>query len=239
MPAAQSYREAARLCDELHDIHGQTAAVFNLGCVLAETGQFGEALDAFRRALRDLGRLGIVTDLALALYNTGLLFLQLGDLEAASRTARRLRDEANATKAEAFLAFASSLDADIARRQGAPRIALPLYLAAEEAFAHAGNQPMAYASGLARAEALAEAGQAAEALGGVGPDSRDHGKPECLVRRRVRERRDACPGTGAHRLGHASGNARKAMGNLAAVCRLWSTRPWRKGAGPPPGKRRS
>ncbi len=167
-PAAQSYREAARLCDELHDVHGQTAAVFNLGCVLAETGQFGEALDAFRRALRDLGRLGIVTDLALALYNTGLLFLQLGDLEAASRTARRLRNEANAAKAEAFFAFASSLDADIARRQGAPRIALPLYLAAEEAFAHAGNQPMAFASGLARAEALAEAGQAAEALRACG-----------------------------------------------------------------------
>jgi transcriptional regulator with GAF, ATPase, and Fis domain/Tfp pilus assembly protein PilF len=163
-PAAQSYREAARRCDELHDIHGQAAAVFNLGCVLADTGQFGEALDALRRALRDLGRLGIATDLALALYNTGLLLLQLGDLEAASRTARRLRDEAGATKAEAFLAYASSLDADIARRQGAPRTALPLYLAAEQAFARAGNQPMADGSALARAETLAEAGQAAEAL---------------------------------------------------------------------------
>ena len=164
MPAAQSYREAARRCDQLHDLHGQTAALFNLGCVLADTGQFGEALDAFRRALRDLGRLGIVTDLALALYNTGLLFLQLGDLDAASRTARRLRGEASATKVEAFLAYSSSLDADIARRQGAPRTALPLYLAAEEAFARAGNPPMAQASALARAEALAEAGQAAEAL---------------------------------------------------------------------------
>jgi serine/threonine-protein kinase PknK len=164
MPAAQAYREAARRCDEIHDIHGQAAAVFNLGCVLADTGQFGEALDALRHALRDLGRLGIVTDLALALYNTGLLFLQLGDLDAAGRAARRLRDEAGATKAEAFLAFASSLDADIARRQGAPRTALPLYLAAEEAFARVGNQPMAEASALARAEALAEAGQAEEAL---------------------------------------------------------------------------
>jgi len=163
LPAAQSYREAARRCDELHDVHGQAAAVFNLGCVLADTGQFAGALDAFARALRDLGRLGIVTDVALALYNTGLLFLQLGDLEAASRTARRLRDEADATKAEAFLAYASSLDADIARRRGAPRTALPLYLAAREAFARAGNQPMAEASALARAEALAEAGQAAEA----------------------------------------------------------------------------
>ena len=164
MPAAQAYREAARRCDELHDIHGQTAAILNLGCVLADTGQFGEALDAFRRALRDLGRLGIVTDLALALYNTGLLLLQLGDLEAASRTARRLRDEANATKVEAFLAYASSLDADIARRRGAFHTALPLYLAAEEAFARMGNPPMAEASSLSRAEVLAEAGQAAEAL---------------------------------------------------------------------------
>ena len=164
VPAAQAYREAARRCGELHDIHGQAAAGFNLGCVLADTGQFGEALNAFRRALRDLGHLGIVTDLSLALYNTGLLFLQLGDLDAASRSARRLRDEASATKAEAFLAYASSLDADIARRQGEPRIALPLYLAAEEVFARAGNLPMAEASALARAEALAEAGQAAEAL---------------------------------------------------------------------------
>ena len=162
--AARAYREAARRCDELRDIHGQAAAVFNLGCVLADTGQFGEALDAFRNALRDLGRLGIATDLALALYNTGLLFLQLGDLESASRTARRLHDEAGATKAEAFAAYASSLDADIARRQGAPRTALPLYLAAQQAFARAGNLPMAAISALARAEALAEAGQAAEAL---------------------------------------------------------------------------
>ena len=164
MPAAQAYREAALRCEELHDIHGQAAAVFNLGCVLADTGQFDEALAAFRRALRDLGRLGIVTDLALALYNTGLLLLQLGDLETAGRTARRLRDEAGASKAEAFMAYASSLDADIARRRGAPRTALPLYLAAEEAFACAGNQPMAEASALARAETMAEAGQAAEAL---------------------------------------------------------------------------
>lgn len=164
VPAAQAYREAARRCDDLRDIHGQAAAVFNLGCVLADTGQFGEALDAFRRALRDLGRLGITTDLALALFNTGLLFLQLGDLEAASRTAHRLRDEAGATKAEAFLAYASSLDGDLARRRGTPRTALPLYLAAEEAFARAGNQPMAKTSALARAESMAEAGQAAEAL---------------------------------------------------------------------------
>ena len=146
MPAAQAYREAVRRCDELHDIHGQAAAVFNLGCVLADTGQYGEALDAFRRALRDLGRLGIVTDLALALYNTGLLFLQLGDLESASRSALRLRDEAGATKAEALLAFAKYLDADIARRKGAPGTAVPLYLAAGQDFGRAGNQPMAQAS---------------------------------------------------------------------------------------------
>jgi serine/threonine-protein kinase PknK len=164
MPAAQAYREAVRRCDELHDIHGQAAAVFNLGCVLADTGQYGEALDAFRRALRDLGRLGIVTDLALALYNTGLLFLQLGDLESASRSALRLRDEAGATKAEALLAFAKYLDADIARRKGAPGTAVPLYLAAGQDFGRAGNQPMAQASALARAEALAEAGQATEGL---------------------------------------------------------------------------
>jgi serine/threonine-protein kinase PknK len=164
VPAAQEYREAARRCDELHDIHGQAAAVFNLGCVLADTGLYGEALDAFRRALRDLGRLGIVTDLALALYNTGLLFLQLGDLESASRSARRLRAEAGATRAEALLAFAKYLDADIARRKGAPGTAVPLYLAASQAFGRAGNQPMAEASALARAEALAEAGQATEGL---------------------------------------------------------------------------
>jgi transcriptional regulator with GAF, ATPase, and Fis domain len=164
MPAAQAYREAARRCDELHDIHGEAAAVFNLGCVLADTGQFGEALDAFRRALRDLGRLGIATDLALALFNTGLLFLQLGDLAAAGRTAHRLRDQATATRADAFLAYASSLEADIARREGSPHTALPLYLAAEEAFTSAGNHPMANVTALARAETLAEAGQAEKAL---------------------------------------------------------------------------
>ena len=164
LPAAQAYGKAARMCESLHDIHGQAAAVFNLGCVLAEIGQFSEALDSFRQALRDLGRLGIVTDLALALFNTGLLFLQLGDLESANRAARRLREEATATRSPSFLAYASSLDADIGRRQGTPRAALSLYRAAEEGFAKAGYTPMAEASALARAETLAEAGQAAEAL---------------------------------------------------------------------------
>jgi len=180
VPAAQSYREAVRRCDELHDIHGQAAAVFNLGCVLADTGQYSEALDSFRRALRDLGRLGIVTDLALALYNTGLLLLQLGDVTAASRTARRLRDQAIATKAEAFLAYALSLDADIARREGSPRAALPHYLAAEAAFAAAGNRPMATATALGRAEALAEAGQGAEAMAAWGQILSASTHPESL-----------------------------------------------------------
>jgi serine/threonine-protein kinase PknK len=164
IPAAQAYRTAARICQELNDMHGQAAAIFNLGCVSAEIGQFSEALDSFQLALRDLGRLGIVTDLALALFNTGLLFLQLGDSEAATRAARRLREEALATKEQAFLAYASSLDADIARRQGAPRSALPLYQSAQDAFARAGNRPMAEATALARAEARAESGQASEAL---------------------------------------------------------------------------
>jgi transcriptional regulator with GAF, ATPase, and Fis domain/serine/threonine protein kinase len=162
-PAALAYREAARRCEELHDRHGLAAATFNLGCVLADIGQFGEALTAFQQALRELGRLGITTDLALALYNTGVLLLQLGDLDAVSRVARRLHEEATATKAQAFMAYSHSLEADLARRKGPPAAAVSLYGAAEQAFAHAGNQPMADASGFSRAEALAESGQSKEA----------------------------------------------------------------------------
>jgi serine/threonine-protein kinase PknK len=163
-PAALACREAARRCEELHDRHGLAAATFNLGCVLADIGQFGEALTALQQALRELGRLGITTDLALALYNTGVLLLQLGDLDAVSRVARRLHDEATATKAQAFMAYSHFLDADLARRKGTLATAVSMYRAAEQAFAQAGNQLLADASGLARAETLAEAGQVKEAM---------------------------------------------------------------------------
>jgi transcriptional regulator with GAF, ATPase, and Fis domain len=162
--AADAYREAAHRCEGLHDVHGLAASTFNLGCTLAEIGKFGEALSALRQALRELGRLGVTTDYALALYNTGVLLLQLGDLEAAARVARSLRDEAAATRAQSFMAYAQYLDADLTRRQGRLAAAVPMYLAAEQAFSHAGNRAMAEASGLARAEALAEAGQGKEAL---------------------------------------------------------------------------
>ncbi len=163
-PAAAAYREAAHRCEELHDVHGLAAATFNLGCVLADIGQFGEALTSLQLALRELGRLGITTDFALALYNTGVLLLQLGDLDAAVRLAGRLRDEATATRAQAFMAHAHSLEADLARRQGKPDAALSLYLAAEQASSQAGNRALADAGGLARAEIMAEAGRAQEAL---------------------------------------------------------------------------
>jgi transcriptional regulator with GAF, ATPase, and Fis domain len=158
--AAAAYREAAAGHDRLGDRHVAASATFNLGCALAETGAFGEALAAFDRAIRDLGRLGSA-ELGLALFNSGLLFLQLGDLGAAARTVARMREQADSLPlAEAR---AGCLEADLLRRQRSPGAAVPLYATAAEAFAAAGNTLLAETARLARAEALAEAGRLEEA----------------------------------------------------------------------------
>jgi transcriptional regulator with GAF, ATPase, and Fis domain/tetratricopeptide (TPR) repeat protein len=164
--AALHYRAAAEAHAALQDLHAVASATFNLGCVLAEAGRYEEAVAALDRAIRELGRLGAGADLATALFNAGLLFVQLGDLASAERTVQRTREEGRARGLALFAAYADCLEGDLRRRQRTPARALPLYASATRAFDEAGNRLLAEVSRLARAEALAEAGQPAEALAG-------------------------------------------------------------------------
>jgi transcriptional regulator with GAF, ATPase, and Fis domain/tetratricopeptide (TPR) repeat protein len=164
LPAADAYRAAAEAHGAAADLHGAASATFNLGCVLADAGRYAEALPAFDRAVRDLGRVGASADLALALFNVGVLFVQLGDLESAGRTLRRTREESRAGALPLFEACALCLEADLHRRRRAPAAAVSLYAAAADRFQAAGNLPQAEAARLARVEALAESGQVEPAL---------------------------------------------------------------------------
>ena len=163
MEAAQAYRRALDDYEQVRDLHGGAAATFNLGCTLAEIGDYGGAITALERAIRELGRLGAVTDHALAVFNVGQLFLLLGDLDAATRAVVRLRDDAQATRVDAFIGQAHLLTAEIQRRSHALRECVQSYASAAQVFARVGMQAMAAIAGLGQSEALALQGLPAEA----------------------------------------------------------------------------
>ncbi len=156
--AAAAYREAVERYQASGDVHGLATAKSNLGCTLAETGQYSEALQYLPQATRELGRLRVATDLALALFNTGELLLQLGDEHGAGRISERLHTEAETARGDSFVAFAYHLDGDVIRPRQPDRAAA-LYAKAGETFARQGNQAMAQSAAFARAEAFAQAGQ--------------------------------------------------------------------------------
>ena len=80
LEAASSYRHAVTDYEQVRDLHGAAAATFNLGCTLAEIGDYGGAITAFERAIRELGRLGAVTDHALLGGQVKTLYLTaIGD----------------------------------------------------------------------------------------------------------------------------------------------------------------
>ena len=161
--AAKAYELAVREYEQIRDLHGAAAAAFNLGCVLAETGDYAGSIAALERAIRELGRLGAVTDHALAVFNVGQLFLQLGDLDAASRAAGVLEEEARASRVEAFQGYAHLLAAQVQRKRGALLDSVRSYQSAAEAFSRLGMQAMAETADIERAESLARQGEIAEA----------------------------------------------------------------------------
>ncbi len=154
--AATAYALAVREYEQIRDLHGAAAAAFNLGCSLAEIGNYAGSIEALERATRELGRLGAVTDHALAVFNVGQLFLQLGDLEAAARAAGSLAEEARASRVEAFDGYARLLAAQVQRKRGAQGDAIRGYQAAADVFSRLGMQAMAEVADLERAELLAQ-----------------------------------------------------------------------------------
>ena len=161
--AAKAYQLAVREYEQIRDLHGAAAAAFNLGCALAETGDYAGGMSALDRAIRELGRLGAVTDHALAVFNVGQLFLQLGDLGAAARAVGSLQDEARAAGIQAFQGYARLLAAQVQRKRGALREATRDYQSAADAFSPLGMQAMAETADIERAEALAQQKEIAKA----------------------------------------------------------------------------
>jgi len=156
--AAACYQRAVEDYEQVRDLHGAAAASFNLGCTLAEIGDYGDAIGALERAIRELGRLGAVTDHALAVFNVGQLFLQLGDLDAAGRAVERLQADARASRVEAYQGHASLLTAELQRRRRANAESAQSYQSTASLFARVGMRAMATIASLGRAEALAAQG---------------------------------------------------------------------------------
>jgi transcriptional regulator with GAF, ATPase, and Fis domain len=161
--AAKAYLRAAEGYGQVRDLHGGAAATFNLGCVLAELGNYAAAVEALERAIRDLGRLRALTDHALAVFNVGQLFLQLGDLDAAARSITRLAGDASDSGVEAFRGYLLLLGAELARKRQARAQSAADYLEAAEVLSGMGMQSMADIAQLARAEVLAELGDLGQA----------------------------------------------------------------------------
>jgi transcriptional regulator with GAF, ATPase, and Fis domain/tetratricopeptide (TPR) repeat protein len=153
--AAQAYGRAVRDYEQVRDLHGAAAAAFNLGCALAETGNYAGGIEALERSIRELGRLGAVTDHALAVFNVGQLFLQLGDWDAATRAIGFLEEDARLSQVEAFQGQAQLLRAQVQRKRGSVEDALHAYHLAGRTFARLGMQSMTEIADVERAELLA------------------------------------------------------------------------------------
>ena len=163
LDAATAYQRALKHYETGRDLHGGAATTFNLGCTLAEIGDYAGAIAALERAIRELGRLGALTDHALAVFNVGQLFLQLGDLAAAGRAIERLQGDAQASRVAVFTGYAELLTAELQRRRHLEAESLASYASAAQRFAELGMQAMVATAELGRAEALAELGRFAEA----------------------------------------------------------------------------
>ena len=161
--AAKAYQLATDGYQQVRDPHGAAAATFNLGCVLAEVGNYAAAIDTLERAIRDLGRLRAMTDHALAVFNVGQLFLALGDLEAAGRAIGRLSEDALESGVEVFRGYTFLLGAELARRRRGLRESAASYVEAAEVLGRMGMQSMAAIAELGRAEVLAELGDLRQA----------------------------------------------------------------------------
>ena len=158
MQAAAGYREAVQIYESLHDLHGLAAASFNLGCTLAEIGDYGGSLAALDSAIRELGRLTALSDHALAVFNVGQLLLQLGDVAAARRAVEAIENDASTLKLPVFDAYAALLSAQFERKTGATA-AGRTYGKAIDGFAQAGMASMVAIASLEYAEALADENQ--------------------------------------------------------------------------------
>lgn len=161
--AVNDYRQALERYQRAGDVHGLATTKSNLACALAETGRYAEAFEYLPQAIRELGRLRVATDLALALFNAGELLVQVGDLHAAKGILERLHAEAKSARGELFQAFADYLAGDVVR-QSEPAHALTLYGQAHQIFEDLAYQPMARTAAFAKAEVLAETGQQERAL---------------------------------------------------------------------------
>ena len=118
-------------------------------------------------AIRELGRLTALSDHALAVFNVGQLFLQLGDVAAALKAAHAIESDARTLKLAVFDAYAALLKAQVERRTNATAAAHS-YSRAIDGFNRAGMEPMAAIASLEYAEVLAgenQIGKAWEILG--------------------------------------------------------------------------
>jgi transcriptional regulator with GAF, ATPase, and Fis domain/tetratricopeptide (TPR) repeat protein len=161
--AATAYARAVRMYEQVRDLHGASIAAFNLGCTHAETGNYSASIEALERAIRELGRLGAVTDHALAVFNVGQLFLQLGDLDAAARMVGWLEEDTQTSHVEAFQGHLGLLTAQLQRKRGALVDCMRSYQSAAETFSRSGMQAMAEVAEIEWAEALAEHAEVARA----------------------------------------------------------------------------
>ena len=163
LKAAEAYGRAVSDYEQVRDLHGASAAAFNLGCALAETGNYAGGIESLERSIRELGRLGAITDHALAVFNVGQLFLQLGDLDAATRAIGFLDEDARISQVEAFLGHSQLLRAQVQRKRGALDDAVRGYQSAGKTFARLGMQGMAEIADVERAELLTQQSNMREA----------------------------------------------------------------------------
>jgi diguanylate cyclase (GGDEF)-like protein len=152
--AVAEYEKALDIYLKYEDCLGQAVIYINLSDVFSRTGHYEKALDSLRKAESISSRLGDVLNVAISLYNTAILYLEINQPILAREFFQRYTDINMEINNEVGLAYSNLGTGELFEEEGDVERAGIAYRKAIEVFERLGIENMALAGRLALAHLL-------------------------------------------------------------------------------------
>lgn len=152
--AVAEYEKALDVYDRYEDLLGQAVVHINLSDVFSRTGHYEEALDSLRKAETISSRLGDALNVAISLYNTAILYIEINQPILAREYFQRYTDINMDINNEAGLAYCNLGMGELFEEEGDYERAEISYQKAIEVFERLGIENMALSGRLVLAHLL-------------------------------------------------------------------------------------